>query len=208
LPELKRIDLEMNPNNPLPEMLAGNPLMFAYPCFVDMSTKNLIFMYRGLVTADLVTHVLQIMEDRLEEDKQSKKVSKKVFNVMIECLRNVYSEDNASEASVPKVSLEAVLIVRKDEDAYFVTTGNYVLNTKVDPLRSKLEKVNEMDSESLKVYYQELLTDQEEDQKGLTILGIIDIARKSKQKVVYSFQQVNETLTFFSLEAKIDKKSL
>lgn len=181
----------------------SGPLQFSYPCFIDMLSNNLIFMYRGVVTADLVTHVLQIMEDRLEEDKVSKKTSKKVFNVMIECLRNVYSDEISEELS--EVESTAILLVKSEEDGYLVSTGNYLKNSEVGALKNRLDKINQMDGEKLKVYYQELLASPVVE-KGLSSLGMIDIARKSKQKIAYQFQTVNEFFTFFTLEARVIRK--
>lgn len=181
----------------------SGPLQFSYPCFIDMLSNNLIFMYRGVVTADLVTHILQIMEDRLEEDKASKKTSKKVFNVMVECLRNVYSDEISEETS--EIEAIAILLVKSEEDGYLVSTGNYLKNSDVEALKNRLDKINQMDGEKLKIYYQELLISPVVE-KGLTSLGMIDIARKSKQKIAYQFQPVNEFFTFFTLEAKVVRK--
>ncbi len=185
----------------------SGPLQYSYDCFTDMSQRSLIFGYRGLVTADLVTHVLQIMAERLEEEKSSKKVSKKVFNVMIECLRNVYSDETGT-IGASFMDPNAILLVRKDGDAYYVSTGNYIMNVSVSELKERIDKVNGLEGEALKSYYQELLESSDPSERGLTGLGMIDIARKSKQKLVYNFQPLNETFSFFTLEAKIDKNVL
>ena len=181
----------------------NGPLQFSYPCFIDMLSNNLVFMYRGVVTSDLVTYVLQIMEEKLEEDKVSKKTSKKVFNVMVECLRNVYSDGINQELS--EIESTAILLVKSEDDGYLVSTGNYIKNTEVELLKNRLDKINQMDGEKLKVYYQELLASPVTE-KGITSLGMIDIARKSKQKIAYQFQTVNEFFTFFTLEAKVVRK--
>lgn len=192
----------MIPNNNEISRTSG-PLQYSYPCFIDMLSNNLIFMYRGVVTSDLVTHVLQIMEERLEEDKASKKTSKKVFNVMIECLRNVYSDEISDETS--EMESIAILLVKSEEDGYLVSTGNYLKNSEVESLKNRLDRINQMDSEKLKIYYQELLSSPVTE-KGITSLGMIDIARKSKQKIGYQFQTINEYFTFFTLEAKVVRR--
>jgi hypothetical protein len=143
------------------------------------------------------------MEEKLEEDKVSKKTSKKVFNVMVECLRNVYSDGINQELS--EIESTAILLVKSDDDGYLVSTGNYIKNTEVELLKNRLDKINQMDGEKLKVYYQELLSNPVTE-KGITSLGMIDIARKSKQKIAYQFQTVNEFFTFFTLEAKVVRK--
>jgi hypothetical protein len=65
-----------------------------------------------------------------------------------------------------------------------------------------------MDSEELKVYYQQMLTQEEPTSSGLTLLGVIDLARKSKHKLEYQFKYESERYTYFTLEARISKYSL
>jgi prophage tail gpP-like protein len=122
---------------------------------------------------------------------------------MIECLRNVYSDGINQELS--EIESTAILLVKSEDDGYLVSTGNYIKNTEVELLKNRLDKINQMDGEKLKVYYQELLASPVTE-KGITSLGMIDIARKSKQKIAYQFQTVNEFFTFFTLEAKVVRK--
>jgi hypothetical protein len=42
--------------------------------------------------------------------------------------------------------------------------------------------------------------------KGGADLGMIDMARKSGQKLDYSFTKVNDELSFFGLQVKVAKK--
>ena len=68
-----------------------------YSYFKNMQVNNIIFVYQGEVTADLVSSVLHMMENKLDGDGEDKKIKKKVFNVMVECLQNVYHHLDALE---------------------------------------------------------------------------------------------------------------
>jgi hypothetical protein len=65
--------------------------------------------------------------------------------------------------------------------------------------------VNQCNKEELKNLYQGILSDGELSEKGTAGLGMIDIARKSGQKLGYDFHPVNEKYSFYSLEAKISR---
>jgi hypothetical protein len=185
----------------------SGPLGYGYPAYKDMYDNNVIFVYKGLVTSDLVTHVLEIMGERLEEERTSRKLSKKVFNVMVECLTNVYTADDPN-AHRAKFDPAAVLLVKKDEDSYCVTTGHYIYNERVAELKFILDRINSMTHEELKSYYQEVLSAEDPAATGLTDLAIVDLSRKSKHKLLYTFKYITSDYSFFSLESRISKDSL
>ncbi|MCS7073111.1 MAG: SiaB family protein kinase [Bacteroidia bacterium] len=180
-----------------------------YSYYKNMQVNNIIFVYQGEVTADLVSSVLHMMENKLEGDGEDKKIKKKVFNVMVECLQNVYHHLDALETPEGEVGgvndKTALLMIGKEEKDYYVITGNHILNERVAEVKSKLERVNGCTKEQLRDLYQEILKNEEFSNKGTAGLGMIDIARKSGQKLGYDFHYVNELYSFFSLEAKISR---
>lgn len=175
-----------------------------------MQANNIIFVYQGEVTADLVSSVLQMMENKLDGDNEDKKVKRKVFNVMVECLQNVYHHlDSLEVTEITDESLindrTALLMIGKEDKDYYVITGNHILNDRVKDVQGKLERVNNSNKEELKALYQDILSNEQMSSKGTAGLGMIDIARKSGQKLGYDFHYVNEKYSFFSLEAKISR---
>lgn len=197
----------MNPNtNETPRTYMSGSLSITYPTYKDMYDNNIIFGYRGIVTSDFVTSVLDIMEERLEEERQSKKLAKKVFNVMVESLTNIYVDED--KRAKDDFDHTALLLVKRVNDAYRVTTGSYVPTRDVKALKHMLDKINCMTHDELKLYYQEILQLEDATASGLTSLAIIDLARKSKNKLVYNFKFESEKITFFTLESEISQKSL
>lgn len=179
-----------------------------YSYYKNMQLNNIIFVYQGEVTADLVSSILHMMENKLDGDGEDKKIKKKVFNVMVECLQNVYHHlDTLEIASTENDHYDrtALLMIGKEEKDYFVITGNHILNDRINNVRSRLERVNQCNKEELKNLYQGILSDGELSEKGTAGLGMIDIARKSGQKLGYDFHPVNEKYSFYSLEAKISR---
>ncbi|MCS7086194.1 MAG: SiaB family protein kinase [Bacteroidia bacterium] len=183
----------------------GSPLHNTYPIYKDMYDNNVIFSYRGLVTSDLVTSVLGIMEERLEEDRQNRRMSKKVFNVMVECLTNVYLDEMKSNTGYDP---SALLLIKRVAGLYIVTTGSYIPTASIGELKKFIDRVNGMDAVELKALYQELLSEESPMASGLTRLGIIDLARKSKNRLIYQFKYENEHYSFFTLESHINYTSV
>jgi Family of unknown function (DUF6272) len=179
-----------------------------YSYYKNMQLNNIIFVYQGEVTADLVSSILHMMENKLDGDGEDKKIKKKVFNVMVECLQNVYHHLDSLDVSEKAGEINdrtALLMIGKEEKDYYVITGNHIVNDRIGDIKRKLERVNNSDKEELKALYQEILSNEPMSEKGTAGLGMIDIARKSGQKLGYDFHPVNDKYSFFSLEAKVSR---
>jgi len=179
-----------------------------YSYYKNMQLNNIIFVYQGEVTADLVSSILQMMENKLDGDGEDKKIKKKVFNVMVECLQNVYHHLDTLEVTNTNDDVNdrtALLMIGKEENDYYVITGNHVLNNRVPAIKDRLESVNNCNKAELKALYQSILNEGSLSEKGTAGLGMIDIARKSGQKLGYDFHPVNDKYSFFSLEAKVSR---
>ena len=61
-----------------------------FDLYQTMERDNTMLSFKGVVTSDLLTSVLQIMESKLDHVEKSPKTKKKVYNVLVECLQNLY----------------------------------------------------------------------------------------------------------------------
>lgn len=179
-----------------------------YNLYKTMEQENILLSFKGVVTSDLLTSVLQIMESKMNYMEESPKTKKKVFNVLVECLQNLYHHIDVNEVSAPQREIieakSALFLIAKEGESFQILTGNYVDKDSADDLTEKLEKINGMDKEELKLYYQEVLNNGSLSDKGTAGLGMIDIARKSGNKLEYQLLDVNEKTSFFCLNVKID----
>ena len=55
-----------------------------------MEKNDILLSFKGAITSELLTSVLQIMENKMEDLNEAPKTRKKVFNVLGECLQNLY----------------------------------------------------------------------------------------------------------------------
>ena len=58
--------------------------------FSDQSDGNIILFYKGNVDSDVINHVLDTVEDKMVEVNEQSKLRKKVYNVLVESLQNLY----------------------------------------------------------------------------------------------------------------------
>lgn len=179
-----------------------------YSAYQLMERDHIILSFKGQITKDLLDSVYQIMESRLDAIDEDPKKKKKVYNILVESLQNIYHHmDELQKDSEPEEANKndaMFMIVRGDDGIYYIHTGNYVLNTKKQILQDRMDKVNAMTPEELRAHYVDRLSTTELSEKGGAGLGIIDIARKSGNKLAYSFNTVSEKYSFFSLIVRIN----
>lgn len=168
-----------------------------------MESEEIILSFKGDITQDLLSSVYQIVETRLGNVQEEPRIRKKMYNILVECLQNVYHHMESFKSDNHKTDFDAnssaIFIIGRGKESYKIVTGNFILNSKVEELKGKIDKISAMSHDELRAYYVEQLSSSELSDKGGAGLGMIDIARKSGQKLEYSFQPVSDMYSFFSL---------
>ena len=167
-----------------------------------MNEDNVVLAFKGSISSDVLTSLLQVAENKLETMNESPKLKKKIFNILVECFQNVYHHLDGNE-TIDEDTESATLMVGKEGDEYVIMTGNHIEYDKVQKLKDKIDMVNSMDLDQLKSLYREVLNNEEITDKGGAGLGIIDIARRSGRELEYEFRDVNDIHSYFNLTIKV-----
>ncbi len=177
-----------------------------YDFYDKMERNNILLSFKGDVTSDLLTSILQIMESKMDNLQEDSKTKKKVYNVLVECLQNLYHHMDDTATDTAEGQRSAIFMIGKMDNMYNVITGNYIYNENVPGLKKRLDDVNSLSKEELKEYYKQILNNGEMSLKGGGGLGMIDIARKTGQKLHYNFMPIDDKISFFSLNIKISQQ--
>ncbi|MBK7849861.1 MAG: hypothetical protein IPJ66_01650 [Bacteroidetes bacterium] len=173
-----------------------------YELFLKMEEDDIILSFKGDITQELLASVYQIMEARLESEKEEPKRKKKFYHILVECLQNVYHHmvDLKEEHGPDAMESTAIFMIGYGpQNSYRIVTGNFIAKEYVDGLQKKLEYINTLSPEELRTEYLQQLSTTELSEKGGAGLGLIDMARKSGQKLEYKFYPVSDSHSFFSL---------
>ncbi len=182
-----------------------------FEIYEDLKKRNIILSFNGDITPDLLTSILYVIEQKLDRYDETTKIKRKVFNVLVECLQNLYHHSDEdleeeiiieeSEKSKPSV----IVMVAKNSDGYNILTGNMIPSENVGTLKNRLEEINDLSKDELKELYLATLTDGKRSRKGGGGLGFLEIARKSGRKLEFGIVPYNDQNSFFSLNVKIDQ---
>jgi hypothetical protein len=177
-----------------------------FDIYDKMERNNILLSFKGEITSDLLTSILRIMENKMDNMQEEPRIKKKVYNVLVECLQNLYHHlDEVPELESDKVR-SAIFTIGKLDNKYSIITGNYILNENISGLRNRLDEVNALNKEELKEYYKKVLNNGEMSLKGGGGLGMIDIARKTGEKLEYNFLEIDNKVSFFTLNIKVSNQ--
>jgi len=178
-----------------------NKLDFGFDLFQGMQRDNLNYIYRGLFTQNITDNIISLAEINLDKAGESSKIKKRVFSIMVEGLQNItrHQEENLLE----KYRRSGIFVIQKQANNYYVTTGNMVFKESINSLTNQLNKINSLEKEDLKLYYKKVLNDNIISSKGGAGLGLIEMARKSGNKLAFDFRDIDLEYSYFYLHTKV-----
>ncbi len=171
--------------------------------YEKLNGGDVLLAYKGSITSDLIGNVLEVIEAKLDNLSETSKIRKKVYNVLVESLQNLYHhiEELPNQMKNDYEPKFGVLVVsRIDTNMYKITTGNFVSSGRIKPLKDKIDKINSLSKDELKDMYKFILNHQKLSAKGGGGLGLVDIARKTGNKLEYSFENYEKDYYFFNLD--------
>ena len=180
-------------------------LEFVYGFYKTMKANEIRLAYEGKISHQITKTFIALAEAQMAEDQEAMRVQRIIFHVMVECLQNVSRHADDEEPGDNLYSGNGIFMMSKDSNAYYVTTGNAILNEKIPALKNMIDKVNELDSPMLRDFYMKQMREGRLSDKGGAGLGFIDIRRKTGSKLEYHFLPVSEKISFFMLTTAIPK---
>jgi hypothetical protein len=175
--------------------------------FSDVSNGDPILYFKGNIDSELINRVLDTVEEKLVKGNEHSRTRKKVYNVLVESLQNLYHhvdkvpddfEDQTSEKF-------GILAINKIKEGYKIITGNFIRSADVNDLEKKIKRINRSSHEEITELYKFILNHQRISSKGGGGLGLVDIARKTGNKLEYEFKEYDEKNSFFYLNILVSE---
>ncbi len=164
-----------------------------------MSENELLLAYRDHITESTVQQLLSITELKLVQSGEDKKLRKRVFNILVECLQNIVNHAEQTNED----SVASLLLIGRHNSDFFIVTGNRIRNSKISALEAKIEEINSWDHSDMREIYSSKLGKSEYSEKGGAGLGLLDIYKRSGRKLKYTIQPVNDEVSFLSFHISI-----
>jgi len=177
--------------------------------FAEKTEGSPIVYYKGDINPDLINKVLDTVEDKMIKGNENSKLRKKVYNVLVESLQNLYHHvDRTPDEFEDQLSYKfGILSVNKVTGGYKIVTGNFVRNDLVESLEEKIKRINRASHDEITELYKFILNHQRISSKGGGGLGLVDIARKTGNKLNYSLTEYNDKFYFFYLNILVGESN-
>ena len=152
--------------------------------FDELTKGKVILAYQGEISTDVINSLLENAEKELIEIDESSKIRKRIYNIMVESLQNLFhhADDIPEDVRISFDEKFGVIVVAKHDDHYKITTGNYIKSDKIKFLKDKIDKINSLSQEELKEMYKFILNHQKLSAKGGGDLVWLILPAKPRKK--------------------------
>jgi hypothetical protein len=162
------------------------------------SSAKIVLSNSGVLNQDKVNSISSFVESELENYGTSKKVVKRVFNIIIEILQNIILHGEIISDS----NQLSYFIVAQNDNIYNIHSGNIVKIATAVALNKRLNIVKSLNENDLKNKYRDVLVNGELSEKGGAGLGFLTIALKSNN-IDFEFQDIDQDFSLFSMHIQV-----
>lgn len=162
-------------------------------------TGRVMLVYDGVMTKELIAAFINRLKIDIERTNVTKQEKKRFFSIVVECIQNLSKHGNVSDINNTKF----LILVEKELDSLKISTGNTVNREQQENIKSIIDTVNEKSQDELQELYRHGIVNNVLTHKGEASLGLIDIARKSDDKIKYQFQEIDNNRSFFLFQTQI-----
>jgi len=181
----------------------------SFDLYNKIYNENVLLMYKGAITFDLVTSVIETLDRKVNMTESDKKVQKLFYSAAVECVHNLYHHMDEVKGHFKEISehdaKSGLITVIAKPKYYNIITGNFIPTKHTYDLKDKIEEVNNTDKNGLRTLYKETLSNGEFSEKGTAGLGLIQLARKTGERLNYKFDKVNSEYSYFTFQIKISR---
>ncbi len=165
-----------------------------------MAENELILAYRDHISDATVQQLLAITELKLVQSGEEKKLRKRIFNVLVECLQNIVNHGASDKTETEVTSL---LLIGRHGNEFFIITGNKIENGNIESFRDKVERINAMEHHEMREIYSDALDKSQYSEKGGAGLGLLDIYKRSGNKLIYQIDPIDDRICFLSIHIRV-----
>ncbi len=169
----------------------------------ELTANGIYIVYIGKFTQRITSMFTSMLEEELGKISEEKKTRRRVYHAMVETMQNI--QRHAEEFS-DEVFSNGLFMIGKKDSIYYIITSNKIKVPNKNTITSAIDKVNNCTKEELNEMYKTQLKNGKIGEHGGAGLGLIDIARKTENKIEYLFLPISFTEEYFVLKAEVDPK--
>jgi len=168
-----------------------------------MMKERLMFVYRGIVTNENSMPLLMLLEKEMENSEFGFVGRKRLFMFVLESLQNVSRHSDRNQ-----MAGMSLVVYSKVDGGYTVTTGNVISTSNIENLKRRLDEINNLATSEIRSVYRQMISNSELSTKGGAGLGLIEMAKKTGNKLDYDFVKLDKENSYFILSKTVDSEGV
>lgn len=170
---------------------------------MHVKQTDTIMTYQGALTQDKISDMLEVIEDKLQNDAISRGVLAHISIIFIELCQNMinYSKNDKEEDReiVPNGFIRMYKIL---DSTYILESKNIVSQDDKRRILTRLTDIETLERDAIKKRYKELRRSAKNAHDKGAGIGLYDIAKRC-DTLQYYFEPINKDKLYFSLKVEI-----
>lgn len=155
--------------------------------FELLEDDDYCLLYNGNFVDTVTSKIINIAKVSLIQRGELIKTQNRFAYLIAESFQNIIRHGGHKEHKDSDEPLPGFFMTKIRGQLYNIITGNHVHNHRITEIKDKIDAVNRLTNEELKELYKKVISEGELSEKGGAGLGLIDMAKKSSQKIEYQF---------------------
>ena len=169
-----------------------------------MMKYDVIINFKGTISLDIIDDILHKLKVYLHDTIEDKLIRKRVYSLSVECLDNIFKHTDLTDSGNELVfKYPPRFIVEFFNNTFLIHTGNIISNANIPIVIEKLTKLNQLADEEINQLYKDSLSTAEISEKGGAGLGLIVMAKTTRQKINFDFEKINHKFSYFAMQLNL-----
>jgi len=160
-----------------------------------MANQGILFTYTGGLSADVITSILHLIDNKLKLRGISIRRKKNIVNIAIECLQNIHYH-GVGLAEQENSHVECLIVLSRTAEGYGFWFANKIAERDSNVLSERLTYLNNLNAEELHQEYITILNRGVLSPKGGGGLGLIRILRESGEPIQFEIEPTDDPQIF------------
>ena len=169
-----------------------------------MPEQQLLIEYKGSLTFSTISQLLNKLKEQMDLLGEKLSTYKRILIIMVEILENIhkYMESQQGKAN-PTPQMQIDFKLTKTEGNYQISASNLINIEAQKIIQDKLDLINGLNHDELKVLYRQIISNGQFTKEGGAGLGFIEIAKTSQSKIAYSFEKMDNTFLYYTINLEL-----
>jgi hypothetical protein len=169
-----------------------------------MKSYDVVINHKGFMNLAIIDNILHQLRMYLFKKSNEKLLRKRVYSLSVECLDNILKHSDLNEKDHELIkNYPPRFIIERIAGDFIIHTGNIVLNENKDELIPRLDQLNNLELEDINSLYKESLANAEISKKGGAGLGLIVMAKTTRQKIKFDFEKIDNKFFYFAMQLNL-----